>query len=316
MTKSEILFYYESRQNPNGDPDSENQPRLMHDETIMVTDVRIKRTIRDFAKEKLGYTLFVDYDKNGNPVTADTRAREIAKDVKDKQLDYIKILLEKTFDVPLFGALVTIRKSKDDKDIESGSQKITGPLQFGIGRSVNRVNLIQPTITSRFVGSVKEEKQKQHSTIGKFYSVEYALIKVSGAINPVNLGDYLKNDNIKERFSKYCDEFPTILFDGTTQLVTRSKYPQKSVLFLQVDYKDVLYNDLMTLVDENPNLKKDASEMPTELGKSPFDFTLLVDTLNKRKDQIEKIRIKYNDEINNDVSEMLSKLKGITIDTL
>ena len=55
---SEILFYYESRQNPNGDPGFENQPRLMPDDTIMVTDVRIKRTIRDYARDVKGETLF------------------------------------------------------------------------------------------------------------------------------------------------------------------------------------------------------------------------------------------------------------------
>ena len=65
-SKKEILFYYESRQNPNGDPGFENQPRLMPDGTIMVTDVRVKRTIRDYAKTALNETIFVDYGKEGN----------------------------------------------------------------------------------------------------------------------------------------------------------------------------------------------------------------------------------------------------------
>ena len=82
MSKKEILFYYESRQNPNGDPGFENQPRMMPDETIMVTDVRIKRTIRDFAKTKHGETLFVDYGKEGEAVKADSRAEEILGNLK------------------------------------------------------------------------------------------------------------------------------------------------------------------------------------------------------------------------------------------
>ena len=69
--KREILFYYESRQNPNGDPGFENQPRMMPDGTIMVTDVRIKRTMRDYAKNVLDKILFVDYGKDGQPVKAD-----------------------------------------------------------------------------------------------------------------------------------------------------------------------------------------------------------------------------------------------------
>lgn len=39
-----------------------------------------------------------------------------------------------TFDVPLFGALVPVRTTKDNGD--GSSQKLTGPLQFGIARSI------------------------------------------------------------------------------------------------------------------------------------------------------------------------------------
>ena len=52
--KKEILFYYQSiRANPNGDPGFEDQPRLMSDNTILVTDLRLKRTIRDHARDTL-----------------------------------------------------------------------------------------------------------------------------------------------------------------------------------------------------------------------------------------------------------------------
>ncbi len=107
-SNSEILFYYESRQNPNGDPGFENQPRLMPDDTILVTDVRIKRTIRDYAKDVLGETIFVDYGLDGNATTADKRAEEIVGDIK-KEADPLLRLITSTFDIPLFGALVTIR---------------------------------------------------------------------------------------------------------------------------------------------------------------------------------------------------------------
>ena len=57
--RKEILFYYESRQNPNGDPGFENQPRLMADGTIMVTDVRIKRTIHVYYKPRAKQYLLI-----------------------------------------------------------------------------------------------------------------------------------------------------------------------------------------------------------------------------------------------------------------
>lgn len=151
--RKELLFYYESRANPNGDPGFENQPRLMPDGRIIVTDVRIKRTIRDYAASHLGYDIFVDYDENGEPTTADDRAKEIIGEIKD---DVIKELLLKTFDVPLFGALVTIRS----ETIGGGSShKLTGPVQFSLGTSVNKVDIINPMISSRFVGKEKSLKK-------------------------------------------------------------------------------------------------------------------------------------------------------------
>ncbi|MGH9988381.1 MAG: type I CRISPR-associated protein Cas7, partial [Nitrososphaeraceae archaeon] len=214
--KKEILFYYESRQNPNGDPGFENQPRIMPDGTLMVTDVRIKRTMRDYAKKTWNETLFVDYGEDGNPITADQRALQIINKNKVTGLtnvgDIIGSLLETTFDVPLFGALVTLRPG----DTGGGSaQKLTGPLQFGMGRSINKVQIINPQISTRFVGKINKKQQLQFSTLGRFYSVEYALIKVHGALNPANLEKYLNNPRIKTKFTECTHKIFDSLWNGT-----------------------------------------------------------------------------------------------------
>lgn len=302
--KKEILFYYESRQNPNGDPGFENQPRLMPDGTILVTDVRIKRTIRDHAKNVLGETLFVDYGDDGSPTTADKRAKEIIKDLKG---DVIAKLLNSTFDTPLFGALVTIREAKGDEG-GGDSAKLTGPVQFGIGRSTNQVNVINPTISGRFVGKEKEG-QKQYSTFGKFYSVEYALIKIHGAVNPTNLGTYLDDEKIMKKFSEKEEKLFTCLWDGTNQLITRSKYPQRSILFLEVTYDSTIYNDLPNLVVE----KKEMNEKATSLIESPFDFTKLIQALGKRSSEVKLVRIKGCEELDSDVKSLISTLKTANI---
>lgn len=303
MNKKEILFYYESRQNPNGDPGFENQPRMMPDGTIMVTDVRIKRTIRDYAKAVHNQTLFVDYGEDGQPVKADQRAEQILGKQKG---DVIKGLLEKTFDVPLFGALVPIRKKGDESD--GSSEKLTGPLQFGIARSVNQVQIINPTISGRFVGKEKQS-EKQYSTFGKFYSVEYALIRVHGALNPQNLGNYGEIDAIKKKFEEKTSMVLDCLWNGTNNLVTRSKFPQRSILYVEVTYKDSIYNDLPNLVKENDGLKG----MAKELGGSPFDFTDLVNTLAKRKSEIELVGVRGADDIENDVDKLVSDLHSKNI---
>jgi CRISPR-associated protein Csh2 len=306
--KKEILFYYESRQNPNGDPGFDNQPRMMPDGTIMVTDVRIKRTMRDYAKKTWGVTLFVDFGEDGNPITADKRAKEIISPrnpTKKLEPDAIKRLLELTFDVPLFGALVPVRTTKDNGD--GSSQKLTGPLQFGIARSINQVQLINPLITSRFVGKEVEGRQQQFSTFGRFYSVEYALIKVQGALNPENLGDYLEDKDIKKKFSECENRIFQCLWNGTDELVTRSKFPQRSILYIEITYKDTIYNDLPNLVSERDDLKK----RTTALGTSPFDFEKLVSVIKKRKNEIEKIRVKGCSEISTDLAQLISSVNSI-----
>lgn len=303
---TEILFYYESMQNPNGDPGFGNQPRLMPDDTIMVTDVRIKRTMRDYARDVKGETLFVDYDKEGKAIAADGKAKEIVGSLSG---DVVGKLLEKTFDVPLFGALVPIREGSTD---ETGSEKLTGPLQFGISRSVNKVQIINPTIVGRFTGKKKEGKQ--FSTFGKFYSVEYALIKVQGAINPRNLAKYAENKNILKKFNEKTAMIFDCMWNGTNQLITRSKYPQRSILYIDVDYKDKIYNDLPGLVSESKNL----SGMAKNLGDSPFDFSKLIDALSKRKSEVNSIRICGAEDIADDVQGLASDLKknGLKVEIL
>jgi CRISPR-associated protein Csh2 len=321
--KKEILFYYESRQNPNGDPGFENQPRVMPDDTLMVTDVRIKRTMRDYAKRVLEETLFVDFGEDGNPVKADERAKEIInrgvkkklKKLKEEDLnniDVIASLLKRTFDVPLFGALVTIRS----KTAGGGnSQKLTGPLQFGMARSINQVEVINPQISSRFVGHVKETKEKkvsmkQFSTFGRFYSVKYALIKVHGALNPQNLEKYLDDKEIKKKFDDCCKRIFECLWNGTNELVTRSKFPQRSILYLEITYKDTIYNDLPSLVNESEDLKKGKV---SELGKSPFDFEKFLSAIEQRKSKIKEIRIKGSEDISSDIKNIIEKSKPIPI---
>ena len=304
--KKELLFYYESRQNPNGDPGFENQPRLMPDGTIMVTDVRIKRTIRDYAKSKYGDTLFVDFGEEGTPVKADERAKEILGNSLDAA---IKGLAVKTFDVPLFGGLVTIRAER------GSSQKLTGPVQFAIGRSVNQVQILNPMITGRFVGKEKkgdpqgEEKQEQFSTFGKFYAVDYALIKIQGAVNPANLGEYLEDAAVVESFKKAESKLFYSLWEGTNALITRSKFPQRSIFLLEVTYDSSIYNDLPVLVEEDPALKGRASG----LTDSPLKFTKLLEALKTRKARVKKVRLASCRELLKDTQQLKADIEALGI---
>ena len=59
--RSEILFLYDvTDANPNGDPVDENKPRIDEETGInLVTDVRLKITIRDYLYYYKGLDVFV-----------------------------------------------------------------------------------------------------------------------------------------------------------------------------------------------------------------------------------------------------------------
>jgi len=99
---------------------------------------------------------------------------------------------------------------------------------------------------------------------------------------------------------------PDCLWNGTNKLITRSKYPQRSILYIDVSYKNQIYNDLPNLVDESKDLKG----MAKNLGKSPFDFSNLIDTLSKRKSEIEMVQLRGAEDIAEDVDNLGAKLKS------
>ena len=78
MNRSEILFLYDiSDANPNGDPLDDNKPRLDEETEInIVTDVRLKRTIRDYLHDFKNQGIFIKeiQDENGNIQDAKQRA--------------------------------------------------------------------------------------------------------------------------------------------------------------------------------------------------------------------------------------------------
>lgn len=310
--RKEMVFYYESRQNPNGDPGFENQPRLMSDNRIMVTDVRIKRTIRDYAKYHHNTKIFVD-TIDGKPV----KPEEMAQKILNGKMEY-KNLLRDTFDVPIFGVLVPTAGKKtqrsaqnaDQEETSGSSFKVTGPVQFGIGYSVNPVEIISPQISSHFVGKEKEGKE-QFGTFGRFYSVKYALIKTHGVINPTNILEYKDNEEIMKNFNKSESMLFECLWNGTNSLVTRSKYPQRSILYIEVTYDKLLFNDLHLLVNENEKMKGDGVE---KLDAESFDFSEFLKALEARKKKVKSVKIAGCYELKTVIDKLKKDVSNIGIE--
>jgi CRISPR-associated protein Csh2 len=130
MTNKEFLFLYDAALcNPNGDPDQENKPRMDRaTRTNLVTDLRIKRNIRDYiiANEKNG-DIDVFVRKMGeDKVSVSTRLHSEVKILIDNP-DAFNALLVKNPDLKLVliqAANASKKNTKDAKASEKNEQNI------------------------------------------------------------------------------------------------------------------------------------------------------------------------------------------------
>lgn len=283
--RREYLFLYDvSFANPNGDPNDENKPRI-DEETgkNIVTDVRLKRTIRDYLKDFEGLEIFVKEisDEKGN--IQDAKAR--AKDFENKP----EKILKECIDVRLFGGTIPITtgKSKDS------SITYTGPVQFNMGQSLHRVKLEFIKGTGAFAsGSGKEQK-----TFREEWILPYSLIAFHGVANENAATDTGLTDKDLAYLRK-------AMWEGTKNLITRSKNEQLPRLLIEIVYKD----DVHSHTGELHRYIKIESDKNDEELRSTDDFVLnidkLLEVLEKETDKIEKVLYKKdrNLKLNKDLS--------------
>lgn len=243
-SNSEILLLYEARLcNPNGDPDRENKPRIDPvTQRNYVTDVRLKRFIRDYIIDKLGEKYIWVTTIEGQNVRADQRLKESKETWR----------YETPFDVPkyhydarLFGATIPIGEKTST---EAGSYQIIGPVQFSMGYSLHKVQIIAETstITSRFTGAEKIA-ERQYGTIGKDWRVYYSLIAFYGVVNAA------RGEKVGLRYYD-VQLLDNIIWDAIMkETITRSKIGHFPLLYLRIQYKDkeTLCGDLRRYIRED-----------------------------------------------------------------
>ncbi len=259
MNNSEILYLYDAKlSNPNGDPDEENRPRMDYEREInLVSDLRIKRYVRDYLLDK-GYNIFVRKldDQTVMP-------EKIINSLKDSQVNTI---LEELIDVRLFGATMPIKKE---------TKTFIGPVQFNWGYSLNKVELLESSITSHFATG---EKNSQ-GAIGKDYRVKYSFIAFSGVVS----GKRAEHTKLTEEDVKLLDK---AMRYAIPELATRSKIGQYPRLYMRVEYMDneTMLGDMrdyISLVEEKESIR-DIKECALEINE-------LIEFLKKNSDRIKTI---------------------------
>lgn len=311
--RSEILFLYDTTNaNPNGDPYN-NKPRIdPESERNLVSDTRLKRTVRDYLLSR-GQKVFVriEQNKDGSRKTREDLSSDILEETKGDR-DLARKKFNETFiDFRLFGATVAIKKKQnskkpgspstskdpdasDDNKSDVRSVNWTGPVQFKIGRSFHPVepaNLKGTTV-------LPSKEDKTTGTFIDFWYVPYSLIGFYGIVNE----EQAKNTGLRERDVAILLD---ALWNGTKELISRSKTGQMPRLLLQVSYEPHFHigalDNRISLLDESG---KSIDTLPTRgkeirsVEKVRMDLSKLVHDLRGNTGKIKKIKIRPDDSVN------------------
>ncbi|OEU60390.1 MAG: hypothetical protein BBJ57_09980 [Desulfobacterales bacterium PC51MH44] len=137
------LIFNVKKANPNGDPLNGNRPRTDYDGFGEVTDVCLKRKIRDRLMES-EHVIFVqgDYNVLDSHKNLKYRADSVIKDYSKP--DDVRDLACKTwFDVRAFGQIFPFKAKGNNKDAKGVSIAIRGPVTIQSAFSVEPITVRQ-----------------------------------------------------------------------------------------------------------------------------------------------------------------------------
>lgn len=161
--------------NPNGDPLAGNTPRIDSKGYGEISDVCIKRKIRNRMQDE-GYEIFVKsrerQDDGFNSL--EERYNEFFKGEKDN-LVVEKGFNEKWIDVRTFGQVITYEKK---------SIGIRGPVSISIGKSLSPIDITTMQIVRSTNGmEAKSQSGRSSDTMGTKHYVEYGVYAIYGSVN-------------------------------------------------------------------------------------------------------------------------------------
>lgn len=191
--------------NPNGDPLNGNRPRTDYSNYGEMTDVSIKRKIRDRLVER-----FVELKKNGQPtdgqaifVQSDDRKIDDAKSLRERaekalanklgSNETYELACKTWLDVRAFGQLFALKSNKKagKKKEEGGEDEgdtgvsigIRGPVTIQSAFSVDPIDITSVQITKSVSGEGDGSKRGS-DTMGMKHRVDQGVYVFFGSMNP------------------------------------------------------------------------------------------------------------------------------------
>ncbi len=174
--------------NPNGDPLNGNRPRTDYNGYGEITDVCLKRKIRDRLQDA-GVDIFVQSDDRKNDDATSLRDRaDKALGKKFGSAETRSLACEKWMDVRAFGQLFALPKSKKgkagDEEGDTGiSIPIRGPVTVHSAFSLEPVEVTSTQITKSVSGEGDGTKRGS-DTMGMKHRVDDGVYVFYGSMNP------------------------------------------------------------------------------------------------------------------------------------
>lgn len=179
--------------NPNGDPLNGNRPRTIYEGNGEVSDVCIKRKIRNRLMEA-DKSIFVQSDDNRKDSHPSLRSRAdaVLSGIKSTE-EIVRKACETWFDVRAFGQLFAFKatggkKGKAKEGEEAGDDKgvsigIRGPVSVQSAFSISPVNVTSIQITKSVSGEGDGTKRGS-DTMGMKHRVDRGIYAFYGSMNP------------------------------------------------------------------------------------------------------------------------------------
>jgi len=170
-----------SKANPNGDPLNGNRPRQNYDGHGEISDVAIKRKIRNRLQD-MGESIFVQSDDRKTDGYKSLRERvdsneTLAKMLKAKNAsadEFASIACEQWIDVRSFGQVFAFKGS-------NLSVGVRGPVSIQTATSVDPIDITSLQIT-KSVNSVTSDSRSS-DTMGMKHRVDFGVYMFKGSIN-------------------------------------------------------------------------------------------------------------------------------------
>ena len=185
-----IGFITVERSNPNGDPLNGNQPRTDYGSYGEISDVCLKRKLRNRLQD-IGEKILVQSNERADDGCDSIRSRVEANPamdkplkMKDKEQGRTRIFAEEAckawIDVRAFGQVFALKEAKK-QSVDAVSVGVRGPVTLHTAVSLDPVTITGIQITK----SVNNEPgdKKGSDTMGMKYRVDFGVYKFQGSIN-------------------------------------------------------------------------------------------------------------------------------------